>query len=263
MSAPQPAEPGPPSVGAALRAAREAAGLSVEDVSATTRIRPQVVRDLEADRLASSGGAVYARGHVRALSRAAGVDPAPLVALLDRITGTGPAEIGVAAPVPAPVPRTGALALPRPAPPERRGPQWAIAAAVAGVVLVALFVVGASAEDEPETVRFLAPPPVTATTAPPSPPPPPPPPAPAGAELAVRVLGGASWISVSSPTQTVFEGLVRDGFAEVFTHPAQLRLVVGNAGAVTVTCAGADSGPLGRSGAVRRLTCAPTGLAPA
>ena len=38
-------------VGERLRAAREAAGLTVEQVSATTRIRPPVLRDLEADRL--------------------------------------------------------------------------------------------------------------------------------------------------------------------------------------------------------------------
>ncbi|MBW8821870.1 MAG: helix-turn-helix domain-containing protein, partial [Streptomyces sp.] len=44
-------------LGAALRRAREAAGLSVEDVSADTRIRATLVRDLEADRFTSSGGA--------------------------------------------------------------------------------------------------------------------------------------------------------------------------------------------------------------
>ena len=249
------------SLGAALRAAREAAGLSVDEVSASTRIRSQVVRDLEADRLTSSGGAVYARGHVRALCHAAGADPAPVVALLDRATGTSPAAIGEAVPLPAPVARTGALAVPRSAPPERRGPQWAVAAAIASVVLVALFVVGAARDDEPETVRFVtAPTPVAVPSLVPTPPAPPLPAAPTGAELAVRVLDGTSWISVSSPTETVFEGLVRDGFTEVFTHPEQLRLVVGNAGAVSVTCAGTDSGPLGRAGAVLRLTCAPTGL---
>lgn len=263
---------GPPAkdgttVGAALRAAREAAGLSVEQVSATTRIRAAVVRDLEADRLSSSGGAVYARGHVRALARAVGLDPAPLVEQLDRATGTAPAPVGAVTPVPAPVPRTGALAVPRAAPPERRGPHWLVAAVVAGVVLIAIVVVGPTGgRDEPaETVRLVTGPAASESVSPPPPPveqPPTAAPAPARAELAVRVAGGTSWMSVRSPTETVFEGEVGDGFAEVFRHPEQLRVVVGNAGVVRLVCAGTDAGPLGRPGAVRRLTCGVDGLAP-
>jgi cytoskeletal protein RodZ len=117
--APDPAAPGP---GAALRAAREAAGLSVEQVSESTRIRSALVRDLEADRFDSSGGAVYARGHLRALCRAVGTAPEPLVVLLDRRTGSSPEAVGHATPVAAPVTRTSGLAVPVPAPPERRGP---------------------------------------------------------------------------------------------------------------------------------------------
>ena len=54
-------------------AAREAAGLTVEDVSGETCIRGTLIRDIEADRFASSGAPVYARGHVRAIARAVGV----------------------------------------------------------------------------------------------------------------------------------------------------------------------------------------------
>lgn len=252
--------------GSALRAAREAAGLSVEQVSETTRIRATLIRDLEADRFASSGGAVYARGHLRALCRAVGTAPEPLVELLDRCTGISPEPVGE--PVPVRVARTGALAVPVAAPPERHGPRWTAAAVVAGVILAGAVVTSALAGGErpSEELRLLtAPTPaaVPSAAAPPPPPPPPQPPAPPTAELDVRVSGGESWISVSSPTETVFEGVVRDGFAEVFRHPEQLRLVVGNAAAVQVRCAGTDAGALGPRGAVRKATCGLRGLAPA
>ena len=66
------------SVGSALAAARQARGLSVDDVGAATRIRPHLVRAIEADDFAVCGGDVYARGHVRALAKAVGLDPEPL-----------------------------------------------------------------------------------------------------------------------------------------------------------------------------------------
>ena len=249
--------------GAALRAAREAAGLSVEQVSETTRIRSALVRDLEADRFASSGGAVYARGHLRALCRAVGTAPEPLVELLDRCTGISPEPVVDLSPVP--LAPTGALAVPVAAPPERHGPRWASAAVVAGAILAGAVLASALAGGErpSEELRLLTTPtPAAVPSAEAAPPPPPPPPAPPTAELDVRVSGGESWISVSSPTETVFEGVVRDGFAEVFRHPEQLRLVVGNASAVRLVCAGTDAGPLGPSGAVRRVACGVGGLTP-
>src|SRR3954463_3800803 len=72
------------SLGAALRAAREAAGLSVEDIAADTRIRSTLIRDLESDRFESSGAPVYARGHVRAITHTIGVDEKPFLALFAR-----------------------------------------------------------------------------------------------------------------------------------------------------------------------------------
>src|SRR3954468_12570417 len=83
-------------LGAALRAAREAAGLTVEQVSADTRIRATLVRDLEADRFASSGGAVYARGHVKSIASTLKVDAAPLLALFDKAEGNPPIELPTA-----------------------------------------------------------------------------------------------------------------------------------------------------------------------
>ena len=47
-------------------------------------IRATVVRDLEADRIESSGGAIYARGHVKSICGSVGVPAAPYLDLFSR-----------------------------------------------------------------------------------------------------------------------------------------------------------------------------------
>ena len=52
-----------------LEQAREAAGLSVEQISALTNIRVSVIKDLESNLVNLSGGIAYARGHIRAIAQ--------------------------------------------------------------------------------------------------------------------------------------------------------------------------------------------------
>jgi cytoskeleton protein RodZ len=262
------------SLGAALRAAREAAGLSVEDIAADTRIRGTLIRDLESDRFESSGAPVYARGHVRAITHTIGVDATPYLDLFARQVG------GIDDPFPVPTPppvipaARGPLAPPEPlhvptaARPERRGPNWLAAGSAALGVLVILFAVGqltkptAGSPSEPSGT--------TAVTASPTSRPAVPPktltaqhqPA-AGADLRVRLLGGDSWVSVRNATRTLFEGVLRNGAVKDFNDAKQLRLIVGNAGAVNIVCSGRDLAPAGGQGKVRRFTCNAGGIAPA
>jgi transcriptional regulator with XRE-family HTH domain len=255
------------SLGAALRAAREAAGLSVEEVSARTRIRSTVIRDLESDRIESSGGAVYARGHVKSICGSVGVAPAPYLDLFSRQVGTEPV---LTLQPSLPEPRhatTEALHVPTAAAPERRGPNWAAAGAAALAVLVGLFVVGQVTK--PDTSATL-----TTSTQTPSAVASPAPvkvqapgrnltaarPLPTGAVLRVRLIGGSSWVSVRNSTRTLFEGVLPAGAVKDFRDPKQLRLIVGNAGAVNLVCSGRDLGPAGGQGAVRRFTCNAAGI---
>src|SRR5690349_19424546 len=76
------------SVGAQLAQARIARGLSVEDVYRRTNIRPGIVSALESDDIAPSGGAVYARGHVRSIASALGLDVRALLKAFDAANGT-------------------------------------------------------------------------------------------------------------------------------------------------------------------------------
>ena len=67
------------SPGQALAAARREAGLTVAEVSQKTRIREAIIRGIEQDDYSGCGGDFYARGHIRAMARASGADPAPLI----------------------------------------------------------------------------------------------------------------------------------------------------------------------------------------
>jgi cytoskeletal protein RodZ len=71
------------SIGATLSEARQEAGLTVADVSARTRIRQGLIRDIEQDEFESCGGDFYARGHIRAIAGAVGTDPRPLIVEYD------------------------------------------------------------------------------------------------------------------------------------------------------------------------------------
>lgn len=71
------------SIGGMLAEARQEAGLTVADVSARTRIRQALIRDIEQDEFASCGGDFYARGHIRAIAGVVGTDPRPLITEYD------------------------------------------------------------------------------------------------------------------------------------------------------------------------------------
>lgn len=73
------------SIGTTLSQAREAAGLSIAEVSSRTRIRTSLVRAIEADDFGPCGGDFYARGHIRAIARIVGVDSRPLIEEYDKL----------------------------------------------------------------------------------------------------------------------------------------------------------------------------------
>jgi transcriptional regulator with XRE-family HTH domain len=262
-------------LGAALRQAREAAGMSVEDVSADTRIRATLVRDLEADRFASSGASVYARGHIKSIAHTLKVDEAPLLALFDQAQGTTPPEVPIAEPEPARPTSLGgsdfALSAAAALRPERRGPRWGVALTGAAAVLVALIGIGSlnggggggrqaavGGTPTPTPTTAASQPPVKATAPPDSIASKPPV---SGAQLRVRVIGGASWVSISSATTTLFEGILGDGQFKDFHDASRLKVVIGNSPVVSLNCNGRDSGPVAANNRkVGHFACTAAGL---
>jgi cytoskeletal protein RodZ len=66
-------------IGAALRAAREEQGRSIDDMALALRARVTQLRDLEDERFDAFGGDVYAKGFLKSYAIELGLDPAPLL----------------------------------------------------------------------------------------------------------------------------------------------------------------------------------------
>jgi transcriptional regulator with XRE-family HTH domain len=70
-------------IGPALAEARTKAGMTIQDVSDRTRIRGKLISDIERDDYSACGGDFYTRGHIRAIAKAVGADPVPLIEQYD------------------------------------------------------------------------------------------------------------------------------------------------------------------------------------
>ncbi|HEX5493613.1 MAG TPA: helix-turn-helix domain-containing protein [Mycobacteriales bacterium] len=242
-----------PSLGRVLADAREARGLSVEDVAAATRIRAQLIGQIERDDFDGCGGAIYARGHIRAIAHVVDADAEELVARFDRVHG-GPPERQFE---PGALPRLSAGADRDIARARRRSPRWASAAvavlAVGAVFLVATWFAGRSGGGPQRTAGnpvSVAPPVITPSPTPtptPSPTPtstPTPSPTPQqGVSVQVQVTGGRSWIQVRSGTgEEIFARILDDGQSMRWHDPQTLTLKFGNAPVVHVIVNGHDRG---------------------
>ncbi|MCB5181701.1 helix-turn-helix domain-containing protein [Streptomyces antimicrobicus] len=257
---------GGPSIGTALKKARIAAGLTVDEVSSTTRVRIPIVHAIEQDDFTRCGGDVYARGHVRTLARAVGLDPAPLVEAYDAAHGGRPA----------PTPAAPLFEAER-IRPERQRPNWT-AAMVAAIVAVVGFVgfTAFSGGDEggkrPVAEGSAAPKPAPKQSGGQSPQQPQTPQAPqapkpepsdsaiaaAPKDMVTVVLtaaDGESWISAKDHSgRTLFDGTLAMGDSKTFTDKESIDLVLGDAGAVQLFVNGKEIKDEFQSGQVERLT---------
>ncbi|MDQ6649891.1 MAG: helix-turn-helix domain-containing protein [Actinomycetota bacterium] len=246
------------SIGETLVAARAHKGLSVEDVSASTRIRSTLVRKIEADDFTGLGGDVYARGHLRSIATFVGLDPVPLVAEFDRMHGGAPAG-----------PPAAQIFEPESTRPERSGPNWAAAMVVALLIVIAIAAAPlVSGLFRPASKATVA----ADKTAGPAPAPAPTPtpsasgPAPDavaqvpvnGVSLRIRLTGDKSWVLVTNAAKaTLYQGVLNRGDLKDFQDPSQLRLTLGNAGAVDLVVNGKDLGSPGAIGEVSRSSFSP------
>ncbi|WMX44738.1 helix-turn-helix domain-containing protein [Streptomyces roseicoloratus] len=249
------------SIGRALRQARVAAGLTVEEVSASTRVRVPIVHAIEEDDFSRCGGDVYARGHIRTFARVVGLDPAPLIEQYDAGHGGRPA----------PTPAAPLFEAER-IRPEPRRPNWT-AAMVAAIVAVVGFVgftmfngtdntggAGASADGPAPAPK--------ATSAPATPKPvKPAPPKPVPSESAIAavpqdkvtvkltVTDDKSWISAKGADgKLLFDGLLLKGESKTFQDDERIDLILGNAGPIELYVNGKKIEDSFESGQVERLS---------
>ncbi|MEF9906749.1 helix-turn-helix domain-containing protein [Streptomyces sp. P9-A2] len=246
-----------PSVGHALKQARIAAGLTVDDVTTATRVRIAIVHAIEADNFEPCGGDVYARGHIRTLARAVHLDPAPLITRYDTEHGGRPA----------PTPAAPLFEAER-IRPERRGPNWT-AAMVAAIVAVIGFVgftmvnggdgdkanvadgdatASASESPTPKSQKTTAPEPGASDSAIAAAP---------QDKVIVKVSApdGRSWISAKDHSgRLLFDGLLAQGDSKTFEDSSKINLVLGDAGAIDLFVNGKKIEDDWQPGAVERLT---------
>ncbi|GAA2205839.1 helix-turn-helix domain-containing protein [Nonomuraea monospora] len=243
------------SIGAMLRAARQTAGLTVAQVSAATRIREAMIHCMEQDDYGQCGGAFYARGHVRAVARAVGLDPEATVHLYDQQYG-GP---------PQPMPASAVFQADRKINlPERRGPNWtmALGVALAIVVVFGMMRVMGGASDQVRTGD------VRAASARPSVPPntpitetPKPTPAAMTAKNTVTVRIKAkrtSYVSLhDAEGHKLFAGTLKAGKTSTWRAPEKVNVLLADAGAVTLHVNGKRVKGLGGRGDVARRSFGP------
>lgn len=118
--------------GALLRAAREAAGLSVEAVAQQLKLSPRQVRALEGDDFAGLPGRTFVRGFVRNYARLLALDAERV---LDALPSAAETPTLDAPALHATAPTMGEL--PTADTPKARWMRWAIPASLAAVVAVA------------------------------------------------------------------------------------------------------------------------------
>jgi cytoskeletal protein RodZ len=82
-------------IGDALADARRQAGLTITQVSQRTCIRETIIRGIEQGDYSACGGDFYARGHIRSIARAVGLEPDDLVREYD-VTQAAPQPITAA-----------------------------------------------------------------------------------------------------------------------------------------------------------------------
>jgi hypothetical protein len=68
-----------------IAVARTAAGLSLDDLATTTRLRASILSAMEEDDFSLCGGDVYVKGHLRTIAPILGLDPDVLVLAFERM----------------------------------------------------------------------------------------------------------------------------------------------------------------------------------
>jgi cytoskeletal protein RodZ len=244
--------PSPPSFGEELKRERLLREVSLEEISAATKISVRLLTALEAGNLAKLPAPVFTRGFIRAYSLHLGLDPVEKI-------NTYLAEVKPSA---APMPTS--TASPRGGSRFLRGPR-STAGTILGGVTATLLVLGLIARPEhrrdsvarlsraalvePVSFKNVAPSneptPLIREDAPESAI------APSGVALVLE-FDEPSWAEISADGAKVFGGLVSAGTSRRFEARSEFRVTLGNAGGVRVSIDGHPAARLGAPGEVVR-----------
>ena len=237
------------SLGSLITQARKSAGLSIEDLSATTNIRGSLLREMESDSFGKCGGETYARGHIRNIATKLGVDPLIFIAAFEE------EQMQVDRSMQDLLVEKGVMKEPQ----EARKVSWKVLATISVssllVVAVAQIIISnTSSLDIPEpiaTTSESASPTTSASASEATPT------AEAtvstgtGVELVITATRAKSWLFVSDASgRTLFSGQIARGTTKTFSTDLSLNVKIGNAGGVDLTVNGKSVEPIGADGEV-------------
>lgn len=228
-------------LGERFRAAREARGLSLSDVSEQIRIRSLYLAAIEDEKWDTIGAPVYVRGFLRTYARFLGLDSEEAVAAFNQTLPAAPAEEGAPAHSPTRL--------------RARSAGWSSSWVVWITAVVAVLLIAFVVYNELTMGRVQTAPTVAEASATPSPSPAasrslPTPVGPSfGTKSLALVLSAPSWLRVTVDGSVSMEGTFPAGTSKTF-HGRNARVRIGNAGGVEIYVDGKDVGKLGKSGDV-------------
>jgi cytoskeletal protein RodZ len=235
-------------LGSLIAQARKSAGLSIEDLSESTKIRSVLLREIESDNFKNCGGETYTRGHLRNIAIKLGVEPQVfLVAFEDE-------QMQADRSIKEMLVENNVMKKPE----EARKVSWKVLATIS---VASLFVVGLAQIVISNTAPVDIPEPIASVSATPSETAPvatdPTPTEQAtvstgtGVTLIVSAERANSWLFVSDASgRTLFSGQNARGTTKTFSTDVSLNVKVGNAGGVDLTVNGKKVDSIGADGEV-------------
>ena len=235
------------SLGSMITQARKSAGLSIDDLSASTNIRSSLLREMESDSFHNCGGETYARGHIRNIAKKLGVDPLIFIAAFEE------EQMRVDRSIKDLLVENSVMRLPE----QARKISWKVLATIS---VASLFVVGLAQIIISNTASVDIPAPIASTSESPTLSPEATESTPTeqatvstgnGVELIISAERAKSWLFVSDATgRTLFSGQISRGTTKTFSTDVSLNVKIGNAGGVDLTVNGKKVDSIGADGEV-------------
>ncbi|MDQ4149443.1 MAG: DUF4115 domain-containing protein [Actinomycetota bacterium] len=231
-------------IGGRLSDAREALPASLYEASRETKIRVDFLEAMERDDFDFVSGGLYVRGMLRSYVRWLGLDEESIIAEYDRLNESKP-EPSIAT----------MIAKPAEVAPKQKRPQWVIAGVAAASILLILSLIGvmgpmgnvapppsAPAEVQVRPTNTPSGPGLNVAEAPINV---------DGVKLKLQVVDDRCWIAAyldGNDRQAAFQGTLEPGDEKTFQAEDQVKLVIGNLGAVRINLNGRDLGTPGEMG---------------
>ncbi len=241
-------------LGDLLRAARESAGLSIDELAEATSLRAGLLNEIEKNNFVHCGGDTYARGHLRNIAPKISVDAQTLIDLYNEEHSTEARTIHDM------LVENNVTKLPS----ERKTLSWK-PLAIASIVVLAAIAGGQIIISNSETMvtptvsEPATPPPAATPTVQPTPTvkasseasveatvqPPAEPDATGELKLTISATRGNSNIDIVVGGKHLFKGPIFQGDSKSFSAPTSMSIYVSNAGDLDLTLNGKALAPLG------------------